>query len=113
MRRFIPALLLLIPAGCGGGGDRLDASSNDAVIASKARLMEKMTDAQKKQFADDCQTVIAVSAADFHGKRKPGPPDQSVFLKDVDGLTVAQIHEKAEAARAEMKNRMDAASKKK
>ena len=108
-----PALILsLAIAGCGGPAGptdpaaRFDASTDETAKASISRVQAGMTEFQRGQMAQDMATV-SISAmmgesleALKKGQRVEMGPAES--LKPADGLTAAELHEKAEAIRLQV-----------
>lgn len=109
MRKRLGGILILLVCGCGvGGPPRFDGSSQAAANKSVDRLSAGMTQAQKEEFGRDVLALTALPAmrAAFKGgisKAAAAPaPDPVVYFKPIDGLTAAEIHEKAKATRAEL-----------
>jgi hypothetical protein len=90
---FLMSVVVLAFSGCWGGVARFDASNDKAVKSSMARMTAGMNEQQKKQLSLD---MMACAGPEL---MKTG----SVMFKSLHGMSVAEIHDKAEAARAEMK----------
>jgi hypothetical protein len=91
--------LSLVVAGCGGGAPRIDASTDETARASLDRMRAGLSKAQRDALAGDISTVAMpamIKRALASRNMSEGP---AVSLKPIDGLTAAEIHEKAEAIR--------------
>jgi hypothetical protein len=85
---------------------RLDASSDEALKKSMERMTAGMSDQQKKQFTEDCLTVVLLDGFKIALEDKGGAPLSSAkMFKPLDGLTVAEIHDKAEEAKKKMQGK--------
>lgn len=105
-------LFAVLISGC--GQSTLDTSNEAALKASIERMSAGMTKEQKEAFGKDCMAAVlpdamkdAFSSAmkSAGNKTEVKKPSETDLLKPLHGLTVAQIHQKAEEARAEMKKR--------
>ncbi len=85
----------LIVAGCGGTSG-LDTTTDASVNASKNKLSEGMDQKSKSEFNRDLGTI----ADQNRGKVADTP---SALLKPAHGMSVEQIHAKAEELRAQKK----------
>jgi hypothetical protein len=67
-----------------------------------------MTEAERKQFAADCMSVVFQDALKSAVARLGDPakskaePDKAMMFKPLNGLTATEIHAKAEEVRARM-----------
>lgn len=101
-------VMAVVLSGC--GKPTLDTTTEATSKASMQKMTEGMTPEQKKQFAGD---MIAATFPDAMksafsniGKaqaKPPAPTGPNEMLKPLHGMTVEQIHAKAEAARIELK----------
>ncbi len=102
--------LFLLSIGCSGAA-RLDASSDDALKKSLEKMTAGMTDEQKKQFLGDCMAVVLPEAMKnafqdaFKKDKQAEPATSSKLFKPLDGMTVGEIHDRAESARAQMRDK--------
>jgi hypothetical protein len=91
--------LALAVAGCSDGAPRIDASTDQTARASLERMRAGLSEAQRDALAGDIATVAMpamIKRAFASGNMGEGP---AVSLKPIDGLTAAEIHERAEAIR--------------
>ncbi|HUT33277.1 MAG TPA: DUF6694 family lipoprotein [Planctomycetota bacterium] len=96
--------LAFLSAGCGNTA-RMDTSSDEAVKKSIEKMTAGMTDDEKKEFIADCMAVVFpdMMRSAFEGafgERKEEIATRAALFQPLDGLTVAEIHAKAEQARA-------------
>jgi hypothetical protein len=109
-RRLGFALLVsfLTTAGCDFSA-RLDTTDDARYEASLKKMQADMSDTQKRQFAADRQSALgqeAVSAVmkqTFSKDKGAAPLKQSEVYKSLNGMTVDQIHAKAEENRTKRK----------
>lgn len=89
-------------SGCGGGGPRLDASSQQKLEDSMKAMRATMTDPQKREFAQDMAAALgqgAMMSGLGGGDKGKTATSASNAYKPLDGLTAEEIHAKAEEAR--------------
>jgi hypothetical protein len=98
-------LLVLLPplAGC-SRPPRFDATSDATVESSIKAMAEPLSEGGRKAFASDLTTVsvpgiVKAAFGSGRGKAKGEPPKKSELFRGLHGLTVAEIHAKAEAIR--------------
>jgi hypothetical protein len=105
MRRLkLTTLILIAMAATGCGGPKLDTTSTASAKESMEKMMAGMTDEQKKEFVADC---MIAAGSDFmksafqnaFSKDRSLMPDDTTLFKPLNGLTVAEIHAKAEETR--------------
>ena len=92
----------LLVSGCGGGGSqKIDASSNEAMQKSVQAITKNMSAAEKKEFED---AMMAIAAKHIFGNMfKEGVDSEKEALKAVDGKTASEIIAEAKKIREEMK----------
>lgn len=118
MRRFVAAIALGLASGtadgCGGvgGSPRFDASTEEAAHASIEAMKAGLGDDARKRLADDLATFTptrpdaALTGARKKARAKSAAVDKpNVIFKPLDGLTAAEIHDKAEQTRMVRKSR--------
>ena len=98
-------LLSLATIGC-DGSPRFDMSSEESAKASIEKLSAGMSPTERQSFAKDMATVVsrdgvkkAVQETDKNGTSAPA--DKTAIYKPLHGLSVADLHDKAEAIRRE------------
>jgi hypothetical protein len=100
MGRYVLILLLsllLVSSGC-GDNPRVDASNDQTLNASLKKMMADMSETEKKQFKTEYMAVAIASSKD-----KPAPTSESQLLKALNGMSVDDIHAKAEEVRRSVK----------
>jgi len=91
-------------AGC-GGSPRLDTTSKESLEASMKTMEAGMTDAQKREFAGDRTTAVGPSAMqaamknNFNKDNDKSASSPTDIYKSLNGMTVEEIHAKAEENR--------------
>jgi hypothetical protein len=99
---------VLAIAGC-GGGTTLDATDETTFTTSRKAMESGMTDNQKRQLARDLADALGPEAAqaamkNTFSKEKTTTSPTEIY-KSLQGMTVEQIHNKAEENRASRKKR--------
>lgn len=107
--------VVLLLTGC--GAPRVDATSEATLKTTLEKMTAGMSDDEKKAFGADCMTVAFFSGPDggnfgkmltqgmsaaLKGDKSP-KMDTPEIMKLLHGLTVAEIHAKAEEVRQRMK----------
>lgn len=94
---FLVVLLLAVP-GC-SRPPRMDASTDESAKASVEKMTAGMTEEQKKEFLADAAVLMAKDAADRFGTESKRRTTRTELYQPLHGLTVAEIHAKAEELR--------------
>jgi hypothetical protein len=105
MGRFSALFLLVIPfalAGC-GENPRVDGTSTATVKSSMAKMTESMSDVDKKKFQAEAQSVALALSREAQPKGGEAPKTQEEVLKALNGMSVDDIHEKAESVKRAIK----------
>lgn len=111
MRRFL-MLVFVLPmltlVGCSGA--RIDTTNQETTKASMKAMTDGMSKDEQTKFMFDCATVIApetmkAMAARSGDTTAPLNRTDAEKYKSLNGMTVAEIHAKAEAMRDETKAR--------
>ena len=99
------ALVLGTLTGC-GSAKRIDATNQETLKTSMAAMKALMNEADSKQFQADVTTVTTLgtvkqdAAPGLTSKKQRTPLDT---FKTIDGMSVAEIHSRAEELRAQAK----------
>jgi hypothetical protein len=109
---LLAALIAVFAApGC-GGPSRLDTTSPEALKASLKSMTSRMTEDQKKAFAQDMTAAVLPGAmakvfkdAFANDKSSPAKDDPEVF-KPLHGMTVERTHDTAEQERRTLRKRL-------
>lgn len=101
--------LLLLTTGC-SKAPTLDASTDEDLKRSLEKMTEGMSQEEKEQFGQDCMTVVlpemmSKAFSNAFKRDMAAEPSSAEMLKPLDGLTVAEIHAKAEVIRAGFKEK--------
>jgi hypothetical protein len=103
--RYAVLLSTFAIAGCGSPG--LDATSKESYEASSKTMTSSMTDAQKRQFAQDIMAALGPEAVEANMKRtfskEKSVSSPTEMYKPLQGMTVEQIQAKAAENREKKK----------
>jgi hypothetical protein len=88
------AIALVLVAGC-GKPPRIDASSDEAIEASLARITARMNNDDKRKFLDACSKFIGPPPGSGGPVMKTVPGAQAERYRPLDGLTAEEVLAKA------------------
>ena len=96
-------VLTLLFAGCGGtagSAPRLDTTSEATLKSSMEKLTAGMTEDQKRQLTADTLSITMPTMMKELAKGTARKVEGVEFFAPLNGLTAAEIHQRAEQARA-------------
>jgi hypothetical protein len=98
-RAWFVCVAALFLVGCGGPPAKLDTTTDATTDASLKAMTAGLSDAEKKQFQEDCD--LATLSAQFSSKPpKDNSPKEK--LETLNGLTADEIRSRAAVVRAKL-----------